>query len=68
MMHGPAPEHEAKLEYQAGHFRIIMPGSFVVCAATGKRIPLEALRYWSVERQAPYADAAAAMRALHPAK
>jgi hypothetical protein len=67
-MHGPPPEQEAKLDYRDGAFRVIVPGTFVTCAATGQRIPLEGLRYWSVERQAAYVDAAAAMKALCPAK
>jgi hypothetical protein len=31
---------------------------------SGERIALEALRYWSVERQEPYASAAIAARRL----
>ena len=27
------------------------------CAVTGKPIPLDELKYWSVQRQEPYADA-----------
>jgi hypothetical protein len=30
----------------------------VRCAVTGKAIPLDELRYWSVARQEAYADAA----------
>jgi hypothetical protein len=30
---------------------------------TGARIPLSELRYWSVERQEPYADAQASLKA-----
>ena len=30
---------------------------------TGARIPLHELRYWSVERQEPYVDAAASLEA-----
>jgi hypothetical protein len=35
---------------------------FVRCAVTQKMIALEELKYWSVERQEPYADAAAALK------
>jgi hypothetical protein len=28
---------------------------------TGKMIPLDELKYWSVDRQEPYADAAASL-------
>jgi hypothetical protein len=34
----------------------------VRCAVTGQTIPLENLRYWSVELQEPYADAEASLR------
>ena len=53
----------AKLHYMAGTFRMLSPGDHVVCAVTGKPIPLDALRYWSVERQEAYIDAAASTRA-----
>jgi hypothetical protein len=46
---------EAKLHYGDGEFAILKPGRFVVCAVTGAAIPLENLRYWSVERQEAYA-------------
>lgn len=53
----------AKLHYLAGTFRILAPGDHVICAATGARIPLQELRYWSVSRQEPYVDAQASLRA-----
>jgi hypothetical protein len=34
----------------------------VVCAVTGLQIPVDELRYWSVERQEAYIDAAAALK------
>ena len=34
-----------------------------LCAVTGKPIPLHELKYWSVERQEAYADAAASLEA-----
>ena len=54
---------EARLRYLPGTFRILTPGDHVVCAVTGREIPLDALRYWSVERQEPYADAEASFEA-----
>jgi hypothetical protein len=45
---------EAEVRYLDGDFRVIRPGSFVRCAITGVEIPLEELRYWSVERQEAY--------------
>jgi len=51
----------AKVHYLDGTFRMLSDGDHVVCAVTGKAIPLEELRYWSVERQEAYADAAASL-------
>ncbi len=53
----------AKLHYMANGFRILVSGDHVVCATSGVDIPLEALRYWSVARQEPYASADIATRA-----
>ena len=53
----------AKIHYLAGTFRLLSDGDHVVCAVTGVRIPLHELRYWSIERQEPYADAAASLTA-----
>ncbi len=53
----------ARIHYLAGTFRVLSNGDHVVCAVTGVRIPLHELRYWSVERQEPYADAAASLEA-----
>ncbi len=50
------PADEAKLHYGDGEFAVMKPGRFVRCAVTGAPIPLEALRYWSVERQEAYAS------------
>lgn len=55
----------AKLHYMANGFRVLAPGDHVVCAISGERIPLDMLRYWSVERQEPYASAAHAAEAIH---
>ena len=43
--------------------RIVQTGSHVICAMTGKSIPLDELRYWSVARQEAYVDAAASLEA-----
>ena len=45
----------AVLHYGDGEFAVIKPGRHVVCAVTGKRIPLDALRYWNPELQEAYA-------------
>lgn len=54
---------EAKIRYLDGDYQILMPGTHVICAMTGRTIPLEELRYWSVARQEPYVDVAAAHEA-----
>lgn len=54
---------EAKVHYMAGTFRLLSDGDHVRCAETGVAIPIDELRYWSVERQEAYVDAAASVRA-----
>ena len=61
---------EAKLKYLDGEVQVLSPGDFVRCAVTGRTIPLEELRYWSVELQEAYADAANSLKRYsetHPA-
>jgi hypothetical protein len=52
----------AVLEYLDGEYRVITPGAYVVCALTGTKIPLEALRYWSVDLQEAYAGPQTALK------
>ena len=54
---------EAKIHYLDGTFRMLSAGDHVRCAISGAIIPLDELRYWSVERQEAYADAAASLEA-----
>jgi hypothetical protein len=49
---------EAKLAYHDGEYDVLSPGAYVVCAVSGAHIPLEALRYWSVDLQEAYASPA----------
>ncbi len=51
---------EARLRYLDVDLEVIEPGDYVVCAVTGRKIPLQALRYWSVDHQEAYVDAEAA--------
>ena len=53
----------ARLHYMAGTFRVLSPGDHVTCAVTGRAIPIEQLRYWSVARQEAYATAEASLQA-----
>ena len=52
---------EAVVQYLDSNLRITKPGSFVRCAVTGQPIPLDDLKYWSVERQEAYASPEAVM-------
>ena len=45
---------KAKLQYKHNSFDVIEEGNFVVCAISGKEIPLENLSYWNVELQEAY--------------
>jgi hypothetical protein len=47
---------EAEVKYLDGDFRVVRPGAYVRCAVTGQAIPLEELKYWSVELQEAYAS------------
>ncbi len=53
----------ARIHYLPGTMRVLTPGDFVLCAVTGQPIPLDELRYWSVERQEAYATAEASAAA-----
>jgi hypothetical protein len=57
-------DRPAMLFYQANGFRVLSPGNHVVCAVSSERIALEALRYWSAERQEAYASPELATRRL----
>ncbi|WP_338467238.1 DUF2093 domain-containing protein [Novosphingobium sp. ZN18A2] len=54
----------ARLHYLPNGFRQISPGDHVTCAVTGESIPLDLLRYWSVELQEAYATPEIASRRL----
>ncbi len=61
------PESEAQLEYLDGEFRVVKAGSYVPCAVTGVHIPVESLRYWSVDLQEPYANPVVALKRMQEA-
>jgi len=61
----PAPTPgEAEVKYLDGDFRVVRPGTFVRCAVTGVSIPLEELRYWSVDLQEAYATPEAVLQRM----
>jgi hypothetical protein len=55
---------EAVVQYLDSNLRIVKPGAFVRCAVTGQQIPLDELKYWSVELQEPYATPEAVMQRI----
>lgn len=55
---------EAKLHYGPSAFRVLRHGQHVICAVSGAVIPLDELRYWSVDRQEAYASAEIATRRM----
>ena len=46
--------NKAKVKFFQNNFEIIEKGEYVVCAVTGKNIPLNDLTYWNVELQEAY--------------
>ena len=46
--------NKAKLQFNPNNFEIIEDGDHVVCAVSGKKIPLSHLSYWNVELQEAY--------------
>ena len=46
--------NKAKLKFSANNFEIIEEGDYVICAVSGKDIPLNQLTYWNVELQEAY--------------
>jgi hypothetical protein len=59
---------EAEVKFLDGDFRVIRPGAYVRCAVTGTPIPLEELKYWSVERQEAYVSPEAVLRRFYPTR
>ena len=44
----------AKLKFLPNNFEILEEGDYVICAISGKKIPLENLNYWNVDDQEAY--------------
>ena len=60
---------QAVLHYGDGDYAVLKPGRYVLCAVTGRKIPLEALRYWSpvlLEAYAGPKEATKRWRELNP--
>ena len=63
---GPSGHGEAQVQYLDGDFRVISPGTYVRCAVTDARIPLDELKYWSVDLQEAYAVPSAVLQRHFP--
>ena len=59
-----ASDRPAQLLFEPNGFRVMRAGTYVICAVSGEPIGLDALRYWSVERQEPYASPTIATQRL----
>ena len=46
--------NKAKLKFSPNNFKIIEEGDYVLCAVSGKKIPLNQLTSWNVELQEAY--------------
>ena len=44
----------AKLKFLPNNFEILEECDHVICAVSGKKIPIENLNYWNVDDQEPY--------------
>jgi hypothetical protein len=62
------PSPEAEVRYLHSEFKIVRGGSYVRCAVTGQPIPLDDLKYWSVEQQEAYVGPEAALERLRQLK
>ncbi len=45
----------AVLHYGDGEYAVLKPGRYVLCAVSGAKIPLDALRYWNPVTQEAFA-------------
>lgn len=52
----------ASVHYGDGEYVVLKAGRYVLCAVTGVKIPLEALRYWSAPLQEAYAGPAESLK------
>ena len=46
--------NKAKIKFYPNNYEIIENGDYVICAVSGKTIPLTQLTYWNVEMQEAY--------------
>ena len=63
---GPSGHGEAQVQYLDGDFRVVSPGTYVRCAISDVRIPLDELKYWSVDLQEAYSVPSAVLQRHFP--
>tara|TARA_B100000945_G_scaffold294802_1_gene271776 strand:+ start:8220 stop:8420 length:201 start_codon:yes stop_codon:yes gene_type:complete len=49
--------NKAKLKFNNNSFEVVEKGDYVICAVSGKKIPLNTLCYWNVDLQEAYHSA-----------
>jgi len=54
----------AELRYDTPYYEMLRAGRYVLCAVSGERIAVEALKYWSAEHQEAYRGAEEATAAM----
>jgi len=59
---------EAKIRYLDNNLQVLSPGDHVLCAVTRAVIPLDELKYWSVDLQEAYAHPEAVMARHYPSR
>ncbi len=58
----PTDPQAAVLHYGDGEYAVLKAGRYVLCAVSGTKIPLEALRYWNPVTQEAFAGPAEALQ------
>ena len=58
----------AKLRYRPNAFEVLEKGNHVICAVSGKKIPLDKLKYWNVDLQEAYFSPKEAQRRFEELK
>lgn len=51
----------AMVRYGDGELTVMRPGRYVICAVSGRKIPIDDLRYWNPVLQEAYAGPAEAL-------
>ena len=54
----------AEIRYDTPDYEMLRAGRYVLCAVSGERIAIEALKYWSAEHQEAYRGAEEATAAM----